>query len=52
MKPKPALESELEWIDNHPEYYASNVHQEQVKKNIYTRYKLTDMLNKLNRVFK
>lgn len=52
MKPKPAFESELEWIDNHPEFYNDKHHQEQVKKNIFTRYKLTDMLNKLNRVLK
>lgn len=47
-----ALESELDWIDNNPQYYRDKQHQEQVKKNIYTRYKLNDMLTKLNRVLK
>jgi len=52
MKPLPALESELLWIDNNLHYYRDKQHAEQVKKNIYTRYKLNDMLNKLNSVLK
>ena len=52
MKLLSGLESELLWIGNNPQYYRDKQHQEQVKKNIYTRYKLNDMLNKLNRVLK
>ena len=47
-----ALKSELDWIENHPEYYRDKHHAEQVKKNILTRYKLNELLNKLNRVLK
>lgn len=43
------LESEKLWVDNHPEYYKSALHQEQVKKNIEMRYRLSALLNKLSK---
>jgi len=52
MKLLSGLESELTWIDNNLHFYRDKHHAEQVKKNIYTRYKLNDMLNKLNSVLK
>lgn len=44
------LESEKLWIDNNPKFYDNKHHQEQVKRNIETRYRLNDMLTKLNKV--
>lgn len=44
------LESELKWVDNHPEYYDNKHHQERVKRSIEFRYRCQDMLNKLNKV--
>ncbi|CAH9012592.1 conserved hypothetical protein [Vibrio phage 277E43-1] len=44
------LESEKKWVDNHPEFYDNSKHQEQVKHNIEIRYRLGEMLNKLNKV--
>lgn len=43
------LESEKLWVDNHPEYYKSTLHQEQVKKNIEMRYRLAKLLSKLSK---
>ena len=44
------MESEKKWVDNNPQFYDNLKHQEQVKRNIETRYRLNEMLNKLNRV--
>ena len=49
-QPMPALESEKRWVDNHPEFYDNSKHQETVKRNIETRYRLNEMLTKLNKV--
>lgn len=44
------MESEKKWVDNNPQFFDNPKHQEQVKRNIETRYRLNEMLNKLNRV--
>lgn len=50
MKPLSGLESEKKWIDNNLYRYDNVQHAEQVKRNIETRYRLSEMLNKLNKV--
>lgn len=50
MKLLSGLESEKLWVDKHPEFSDNKYHQEQVKRNIETRYRLNEMLNKLNKV--
>ena len=44
------LESELKWIDNHPEFYDNSQHQEAVKKAIVYRYRIQSMIQNLNKV--
>ncbi len=50
MKPLSGLESEKKWIDNNLHMYNNVQHAEQVKRNIETRYRLSEILNKLNKV--
>ena len=45
---KSGLESEKDWIDNHPEYYDSKEHQELVKLNIEIRYRCVKMIGDLD----
>ena len=49
---KSGLETEKEWIDNHPEFYNNKEHQELVKTNIEIRYRALRMISKLNQVLK
>lgn len=44
------LESEKLWVDNNPQFYDNKRHQEEVKRNIETRYRLNEMLTKLSKV--
>ena len=44
MNIKGGLESECEWIDNHPERYKGKEHQELVKQNIAIRYRCNKMI--------
>lgn len=46
------LEREKLWVDNHPEYYDNERHQQLVKTNIEIRYRVQEMINQLNKVIK
>lgn len=36
-------ESEMKWVDEHPEYYNGKQHQDSVKRAIYTRYFVNEL---------
>lgn len=44
------LQSELDWIDKHPQFYIDDVHREDVKFNITIGYQVRELEGQLNTV--
>lgn len=44
------LQSELDWIDKHPQFYIDDVHREDVKFNITLGYQVRELEGQLNTV--
>jgi hypothetical protein len=44
------LQAELDWVDNHPQFYLDAAHREDVKFNISIGYQLRDLEGQLNTV--
>ena len=47
---KKCLQAELDWIDNHPQYYHNDQHREDVKHNITVNYEIRALEGELNTI--